>query len=216
MRFIYLHGFASSPRSTKAVYFSERLARLGHGVDVPDLEAGDFQALTITRQLSVVRREIARAPGEVALIGSSMGGYVALLAAADEPRVRRLMLMAPAIDMKAQWAVRYGAERLASWKANGAAPTFHHAYGEERLIGYGLYDDLGGYDPAPLARIPTLAFMGRRDDTVAPAAVERWAAQSPSVRLRWLDSGHELVDQLETMWSETAAFFGLASADVPS
>ncbi len=209
-RFIYLHGFASSPRSTKAAFFSERLARLGHTVDVPDLEQGDFEGLTITRQLAVVRREIARAPGELAVIGSSMGGYLALLTAAEEPRVRRLVLMAPAIDMRAEWHVRYGAEKLASWKAKGAAPTFHHAYGEERLIGYGLYEDLGRYDPAPPARIPTLTFMGRRDDTVAPAAVERWAAQNPSVHLRWLDSGHELVDQLETMWNETAAFCGLA------
>jgi pimeloyl-ACP methyl ester carboxylesterase len=210
MRFIYLHGFASSPTSKKAVFFSERLARLGQAVDVPDLEEGDFQGLTITRQLAVVRREIARTPGELALIGSSMGGYLALLAAAEEPRVRRLMLMAPAIDMRARWAQRYGPEKLAFWKAKGAAPTFHHAYGEERLIGYGLFDDLERHDPAPPASIPTLAFMGRRDDTVAPAAVERWASHNASVHLRLLDSGHDLVDQLETMWTETATFFGLA------
>lgn len=210
MRFIYLHGFASSPRSTKAVFFSERLTRLGHTVDVPDLEEGDFQGLTISRQLAVVRREIARTPGELSLIGSSMGGYLALLAAAEEPRVQRLVLMAPAIDMRAQWDLRYGAKKLAHWKATGAAPTFHHAHGEERLIGYGLHEDLERHDPAPPARIPALAFMGRRDDTVAPASVERWASQNPSVRLRWLDSGHELVDQLETMWSESAAFFDLA------
>jgi len=210
MRFIYLHGFASSPRSAKAVFFSERLTRLGHAIDVLDLEEGDFKGLTITRQLDVVRRAIARAPGELALIGSSMGGYLALLAASEESRVQKLMLMAPAVHMRAQWAARYGAEKLAAWKSAGAAPTFHHAFGEERLIGYGLYEDLGRYDPAPAARIPALAFMGRRDETVAPAAVEHWASQNASVRLRWLDSGHELVDQLETMWTETAAFFGLA------
>jgi pimeloyl-ACP methyl ester carboxylesterase len=208
-RFIYLHGFASSPKSTKAVFFGERLARLGHAVDVPDLEEGDFRGLTITRQLAVVRRAIARAPGEIALIGSSMGGYLSLLAAAEEPRVRRLVLMAPAIDMKARWSTRYGAEKLAAWKAEGAAPTFHYAHGEERLIGYGLFEDLSRYDPAPPTQIPTLAFMGRRDETVAPAAVERWAVQNTCVRLRWLDSGHELVDQLDTMWDEAAAFLGL-------
>ena len=209
IRFIYLHGFASSPRSKKAVFFSERLEQLGHAVDVLDLEEGDFRGLTITRQLAVVRGAIARTPGELALIGSSMGGYLALLAAAEESRVRQLMVMAPAVDMRSQWAVRYGAEKLAAWKAAGAAPTFHHAFGEERLIGYGLYEDLGRHDPAPAARVPTLAFMGRRDETVAPAAVEYWASRNASVHLRWLDSGHELIDQLDTMWSETAAFFGL-------
>ena len=44
---------------------------------------------------------------------------------------------------------------------------------------------------------------------MAPAAVERWAAQNPNVRLRMLDSGHELTDQLETMWIESAAFLGI-------
>jgi pimeloyl-ACP methyl ester carboxylesterase len=120
------------------------------------------------------------------------------------------MVMAPAIGMRAQWAERYGEKKLEGWKAAGAAPTFHHAYGEERLIGYGLYEDLAKYDPAPPARVPTLAFMGRRDETVSPAAVESWASQNPNVRLNWLDSGHELTDQLETMWNETAGFFGLA------
>jgi len=209
MQFIYLHGFASSPRSTKGLFFHERLTRLGHAVIVPDLEEGDFQGLTITRQLGVVGREIARSKGDLAVIGSSMGGYLALLAASQEPRIRRLVLMAPAIDMKARWTVRYGSDQLARWKAQGVTPTFHHAYGEERLIGYGLYEDLDRYDPAPPVRIPALAFMGRKDETVAPAAVERWAAQNPSVRLRLLDSGHELTDQLETMWNESAAFFGI-------
>jgi pimeloyl-ACP methyl ester carboxylesterase len=209
MQVLYLHGFASSPRSTKAVFFRERLTRLGQGVIVPDLEEGDFQGLTITRQLGVVRREIARTHGDLALIGSSMGGYLAVLAASEEPRIRQLVLMAPAIDMKARWTVRYGADQLARWKAEGVAPTFHYAHGEERMIGYGLYEDLDRYDPAPPVRIPALAFMGRQDETVAPAAVERWAAQNPDVRLRMLDSGHELTDQLETMWIESAAFLGI-------
>lgn len=212
-QFIYLHGFASSSRSTKAQFFRERLARLGHVVRVPDLDEGDFQGLTITRQLGVVRREIARTQGDLALVGSSMGGYLAALAANEEPRIRRLVLMAPAIDMKARWTARYGADQLAHWKASGAAPVFHHAHGEERLIGYGLYEDLDRHDPAPAVRIPTLAFMGRQDQTVAPAAVERWAARNESVRLRWLDSGHELIDALETIWIESAAFLGIAPAE---
>jgi len=50
--------------------------------------------------------------------------------------------------------------------------------------------------------------LGQRPNAIA--AVEQWASKDARVRLRWLDSGHELLDQLETMWTETAAFFGLA------
>jgi hypothetical protein len=47
----YLHGFASSPKSTKVGYFSERLHE--HGVDVrcPDFNQPDFATLTMTRML---------------------------------------------------------------------------------------------------------------------------------------------------------------------
>jgi pimeloyl-ACP methyl ester carboxylesterase len=211
-QFIYLHGFASSPSSTKAVFFSERLRQLGHAILVPELEEGDFAGLTVTRQLAVVRRALATVAGPCAIIGSSMGGYLATLAAQAEPRIERLVLMAPAMNLRAHWAVRFGADKLADWKAKGVAPTYHHAHGEERLIGYGLYEDLARHDSNPAVHVPALAFMGRNDQVVEPGAVERWAAKQPLVRLRWLDSGHELVDQLETIWTESVAFLGLASA----
>ena len=210
--FIYLHGFASSPRSTKARFFSERLQQLGHTVLVPELDEGDFQGLTVSRQLAVVNRALGTLTGPCSLIGSSMGGYLATLAALAEPRVERLVLMAPAMDMRARWAVRFGADQLAYWKAKGAVPVYHHAHREERPIGYALYEDLACHDSNPAVHVPALAFMGRSDQVVEPEAVAAWAAQQPLVRLRWLDSDHELVDQLETMWTEAAAFLGLSSA----
>src|SRR5258708_39841914 len=47
----YLHGFASSPQSTKVGYFSERLRE--HGVDVrcPDFNQPAFSTLTLRAQL---------------------------------------------------------------------------------------------------------------------------------------------------------------------
>ncbi len=41
-RFIYLHGFASSPSSRKARFFEERFRELGIGLEVPDLAEGRF------------------------------------------------------------------------------------------------------------------------------------------------------------------------------
>ncbi|NEQ23366.1 MAG: esterase, partial [Microcoleus sp. SIO2G3] len=37
MRFIYLHGFASSPKSAKAFYLCDRFAELDISLEVPDL-----------------------------------------------------------------------------------------------------------------------------------------------------------------------------------
>ena len=209
-RYVYLHGFASGPGSTKARVFRERMAAAGCEISVPTLDEGDFTGLTITRQLAVARREVEWASGPVRLIGSSMGGYLAALVAARDPRVEALVLMAPAFDIQAGWRARYGEAKLAEWRRLGARPTFHYAHGTERPIGYGLYEDMGRHDPRPRISVPALVFIGRRDDVVDPAAVEAWARANPTARLVWLDSGHELTDQIETIWSLSAAFFGLS------
>ncbi|PLZ96401.1 esterase, partial [Fischerella thermalis CCMEE 5328] len=53
-KFIYLHGFASSPNSAKARYIRDRFAELNIKVNIPDLNFGDFSHLTITRQINQV------------------------------------------------------------------------------------------------------------------------------------------------------------------
>jgi predicted esterase YcpF (UPF0227 family) len=46
MRVLYLHGFASSPRSTKAEYFGDRLRPYGVELECPDFNLPDFSTLT--------------------------------------------------------------------------------------------------------------------------------------------------------------------------
>ena len=74
-RILYLHGFASGPSSGKARFFRHYLEARGAQIEIPDLAAGDFEHLTLTGQLAVIERAANREP--VALIGSSMGGYLA-------------------------------------------------------------------------------------------------------------------------------------------
>src|SRR5260370_807702 len=86
MTVIYLHGFASGPLSSKAQFFRRRFAEHGVTMQIPDLNEGDFEGLTISRQLLAVDRI---AEGEdVRLMGSSMGGYLAALYAARHPQVK--------------------------------------------------------------------------------------------------------------------------------
>ena len=51
---LYLHGFASSPESTKAQYFGERLAAHGVPLSTPDFNQPDFTTLTMSRMLDRV------------------------------------------------------------------------------------------------------------------------------------------------------------------
>jgi uncharacterized protein len=48
-QYIYLHGFASSPNSTKAQNISDRFSQIQTKLKIPDLNAGNFSQLTITR-----------------------------------------------------------------------------------------------------------------------------------------------------------------------
>jgi pimeloyl-ACP methyl ester carboxylesterase len=201
---LYLHGFASGPGSTKAQFFRARLAELGATLDIPDL-APDFTRQTITAMLAIVDDHLARAPG--VLFGSSLGGYLAALAAARRPaRVQGLVLFAPAFGFAARWEVRLGDAAMARWRAAGTMPVFH--YGEERELplAIDLLDDARQHPEEPDPPTPALVFAGRNDDTVPLASVEHFAATRPGRELVVLDSGHELTDVLEPMWERTQAF----------
>src|SRR5437763_17186667 len=122
LRFVYLHGFASSPESRKAHFFGEQLRRLGLIVNVPDLAEGDFERLTISAQLRVIERVSGLNP--TILIGSSLGGYLAALYAARHPEVDRLVLLAPAFDFHRLWMAQLGPKQLATWRETGAIRVF--------------------------------------------------------------------------------------------
>jgi pimeloyl-ACP methyl ester carboxylesterase len=208
---IYLHGFASSPQSGKATYLSERLRARGIDIRIPDLNVPDFSTLTVTRMLEQTRALLDQSVGPVTLFGSSLGGYVAVNAAARwSDRVERLVLLAPALDFSEQGLSAPGGGSLADWKRAGRLMVFHFGYGRMMPIEYGLYEDARRYD-AVTARVemPILIFQGRRDTVVSPATVERWAASRPNVELHMLDDDHQLAASLAQVWARNESFLGL-------
>ena len=73
MHVFYLHGFASSPQSSKAQFLAEKLADAGKTLHCPDLNKPDFSTLTVSRMLQQVEKAItALTPGDVALIGDKL------------------------------------------------------------------------------------------------------------------------------------------------
>ncbi|MEO8936424.1 MAG: YqiA/YcfP family alpha/beta fold hydrolase [Burkholderiaceae bacterium] len=70
---LYLHGFRSSPRSTKARQLDARLTARGLGASYrcPQLPVSPREAA------EAIERIVAEAEGPLAIIGSSLGGYYA-------------------------------------------------------------------------------------------------------------------------------------------
>ena len=211
MRIVYLHGFASSPQSSKARFFAERFGELGVPFTAPELDEGNFEGLTISGQLRVVEEAVRGVP--VVLMGSSLGGYLAaLFAARNKDAVEKLVLLAPAFQFPTRWRARYSAEELERWRARGAIPFYHYGFKEERRLGFQIVEDAAKYEDEPAFVQPALVLHGR-EDTVVPAEVSKVFAEGhPNVRLRLVDSGHELTDVLGELWAETAKFLKFQSS----
>ncbi len=204
---LYLHGFASGPGSTKARAIAARFAALGVRVEVPDLTPGErgFESSTPASMLAVAERSLAAGPGPHAVIGSSLGGYLAALAASRSADVQRLVLLAPAFRLAQRWLGRLAPAEVADWKAHGLE-AMHHATGRPRRIAFGFIEDAARWPAFPEVRVPTLCLAGRRDEVVPLEDVERFVAATPSARLVALDDGHELVASIDRIWEETRAF----------
>lgn len=208
----YLHGFASSARSSKAAFFAGKLREHGLSLETPDFNEPDFSTLTITRMIGQVTTAIDAQPKvSIALIGSSLGALVAVQTAVARPsRVNRLILLAPALDFSGNRTRDLGDRGLAEWERTGQTNVFHFGYGRTMPVHYALYTDACGYDclNAPLS-IPVQVFQGRLDAAVDPEMVARWAAARPNVELHLLEDDHQLLRSLDFIWAEAAPFLGL-------
>jgi pimeloyl-ACP methyl ester carboxylesterase len=208
MRIVYLHGFASGPGSSKAQFFRARFEELGVPFEIPRLDEGNFQALTISGQLRVIDRAVQQGGDRTTLMGSSLGGYLAALYAARHEGIEKLVLLAPAFQFPSRWRTRFERD-LAQWRSDGQKNFYHYALGGDRPLGYQFVEDAVQYEEEPDFRQSGLIFHGTRDDVVPAEVSEQFASRHPDVRLRLLDSGHELTDVLDIMWVEVAAFLGL-------
>jgi pimeloyl-ACP methyl ester carboxylesterase len=208
VRAIWLHGFASSPQSSKARFAREKFAERGLSLAVPDLNEPSFHALTVTRmleQLDALAGETKDTP--LFLIGSSLGGYTAALWAATRAgRVSSLVLLAPAFDLAAQWEKGMKPDDVARWQREGEHPVEHYAHGRTEMLSAKFLEDAKTHPPYPLSDAKTLVLQGTRDEVVPPALAREFTMRmqdaGKSVRLVELDDGHELSKDLPGIWRE--------------
>ncbi|MGV8080838.1 MAG: alpha/beta hydrolase [Syntrophales bacterium] len=86
---VFIHGLESTSQGTKGVWFRERY---------PGMIIGDYQGSLAERMETLRERLDGR--DNLILVGSSYGGLMAALYACASPkRVRRLVLLAPALHL---------------------------------------------------------------------------------------------------------------------
>ena len=212
MHIVYLHGFASSPQSSKARFFKRKFEDRGISIDIPELDEGDFERLTISAMLEVVRQAVVRRPAKQAcvLMGSSLGGFTAGLYAARHPEeVERLVLLAPALEFAKKWRARFSAEELAEWKRQGWKSFYHYGRKREERLGYSFVEDAMQFEGEPVFPQPALILHGSRDEIVPVALSRDYAQRYPNAKLTEYPSGHELTDVTEDLWNAAAAFLQL-------
>jgi pimeloyl-ACP methyl ester carboxylesterase len=173
---VWLGGFRSDMTGTKAQALADwaqacgqafvRFDYLGHGES-----SGAFEAGTITRwredALAVLD---GLAPGPVVLVGSSMGGWIACLAAAARPeRVRSMVLIAPAPDFTEKLMAPEMTEADREALAETGVWLRPSEYGEPYPITRALLEDGARWSildsPAPI-EVPVRILQGGQDEAV--------------------------------------------------
>jgi pimeloyl-ACP methyl ester carboxylesterase len=169
---ILCHGMESDKNSDKLVLLSQALAERGilalrFDFSYVGESNGKFADITYSGEVDDLKAAYAlvqsRPTGKTAILGSSMGGSVALLFAAQEPSVAALVTVAAPVHPENFPRRMLTPKQLQQWRARGFT-----TYNGQRLNAT-LLDDLERIDvPASARKIrcPVLILHGDADEVV--------------------------------------------------
>jgi alpha-beta hydrolase superfamily lysophospholipase len=213
---LYLHGFASSPASTKARAFQAWGEARGLAIDALDLRVPSFEKLRFSAIKARVREAIdASGDGDsdasrarAVLIGSSLGGLTACRVAEDDARVCAVLAMAPAFRLAERWRTRMEQAAWEAWRRDGFLEVDDYATKKKARVAFGFVEELETLDVGfPDVRVPVLIVHGTKDEVVDVDRSRDFARGKPHVRLVEVDDGHELGASIERILAEADVFF---------
>lgn len=201
-RLLYLHGLGSGPTSRKGLAVEAAFAE-HFDVHRLDLRVPSPEGLRPEAMVDVVRAALVDG---AFVAGSSLGGRIAAEVAARDPRVSRVVLLAPAFGLTERWRRRAPAE-IAKWEASGYIPMHDHIADVPTRVDVGFFHAFEALDRAgmPDVRQPTLVLHGWHDATVPIEGSRSWVV-GRDARLVELDDAHELTDSIPWILEEMAAF----------
>jgi len=209
-RWLYLHGFASGPKSSKGVAIAEHYARLGIAIERLNLRVPSLEHLRLSAIKRIVRDAIGGDDDRAVLFGSSLGGLTACRVAEEDARVSALVLLAPAFCIAPRWRARLGEEVWHRWEESGFLEIDDHAEKKRARVDFEFIRELEIIDARgdgwPDVRVPTLIVHGAADDVASIELSREWAKGKRHVRLVEVDDGHELVASLGRICVEADAF----------
>jgi pimeloyl-ACP methyl ester carboxylesterase len=206
-RWLYCHGFASGPNSTKGVKLSEHFAARGVALERLDLRAPSLERLSFPAMKDVVTAALGGARDRAVLFGSSLGGLTVARVAEADARVSALVLLAPAFRIAERWRARMSDTEWRDWETSGFLEIDDYAAKRRARVHFEFIRELAAIDVGwPDVRVPTLIVHGRQDDTVDPELSRDFARGKRWVRLVEVDDGHELTQSLPRIAAEADAF----------
>lgn len=222
--FVWLGGFRSDMAGTKAEALAEwaqargqafvRFDYSGHG-----RSGGRFEDGTLSRWLSDTMAVLASISGPLVLVGSSMGGWIALLAARALPeRVASLLLIAPAADFteRLMWPA-LSADEQARIMADGRIEQASQYSTDPNVLTRALIEDgrrhllMGG----PIGFDGPVRILQGADDPDVPAAhVAELAGliRAPALELTMIPGGDHRLSRPQDIETLLGAADALAGA----
>ncbi len=209
MRFIYLHGFASGPGTQKGQFFKQQLSKEGIQLLIPDLTEGNFTHTTISKQLNVVGRLVQESSEPVVFIGSSMGGFLAALAAEKFPLVAGIFLLAPGFEFYARREQMMGKMLLKQWEKEGYINVYHYYLKKEVPIHFEFVQDARKYHAVRFERaLPAMIIHGLKDEVVPYQVSINYLRQNKQAQCVLLPGDHGLLNHLPLIWNYFQLFLG--------
>ena len=174
---VLCHGFLSGKNSSTNKALTRTLTERGIATLRFDFfgqgeSQGPFKNITTTLAVgqALAALDLVRQKGyqRIGLMGSSFGGLVSILTAAQRADLTCLALKCPVVDFAEELRLGFGDEELARWKTTDTIPNIMG--GTERIaLHYAFYEDSLrqiAYEPARSIAIPTVIVQGDKDEQV--------------------------------------------------